>query len=315
MHSAWTVGTASVPARPAETTVGIGVASGPWPRTERLICNTHWPRIGSGRLRRDLLKLRLMPEFGIWIGVILAAGLAGWMDAIAGGGGLLTLPALLGCGLSPHLALGTNKLQAVLGSGTAAWQFHRSGWLPGRDWIRGFMVACTTGALGSAAVQAVEAGTLRRWIPLLLLGAALVVAVRPRFGALPRQPVRKPNGVEPVAAALLGFYDGFFGPGTGTFWTVTLVTWGGLELTAATARTKVMNLASNLGALVMFAMGGAVHWPLGLAMGLAQATGARLGARMAAARGRRLIRPVFLAVVTALILRLAWDMWRDNPQP
>jgi len=122
-----------------------------------------------------------------------------------------------------------------------------------------------------------------------------------------------PSGFEPLAAVVLGFYDGFFGPGTGTFWAAALVTGAGLDLAGATARTKFMNFASNAGALAVFAAGGALHVPLGLSMGLAQACGARLGASMAARGGPRFIRPVFLAVVVALIVRLIAEAWQSGP--
>jgi len=250
-----------------------------------------------------------------WPWLILAGAAAGWMDAIAGGGGLITVPALLACGLPPHVALGTNKLQALFGSSTAAWQYRKAGLVSARHCLRGLVLAFAGAVAGSWSVQAVAPDALRRLIPLLLLAVTFYFAIRPGFGAPgqgPRWPLLR---LEALAAPMLGFYDGFFGPGTGTFWTLVLVAWGGMELTRATARTKVMNFASNAGALLVFAAAGSIDIAAGLGMGLAQAAGARLGARVAAARGRRFIRPVFLAVVLGLTLRVAWDAWQQRPGP
>jgi uncharacterized membrane protein YfcA len=244
-----------------------------------------------------------------WAMCVLAAGAAGWVDAIAGGGGLLTVPALLAAGLPPHEALGTNKLQAVLGSGTAALQYTRAGLVEPGNCVVGMLAAWAASGVGAAAVQAVDVGLLRRLIPLMLLLVTLWAALRPRFGDRACGQGRVSWGFDLLAGVVLGFYDGFFGPGTGTFWAAVLVSRGGMDLAGATARTKLMNFASNAGALMVFAGAGAMHGGLGLAMGVAQACGARLGARMAAARGVRFIRPVFLAVVVALILRVAWDAW------
>ncbi|MCS7089322.1 MAG: TSUP family transporter [Verrucomicrobiota bacterium] len=267
----------------------------------------------AGKVETGGHSFLVVAELAGWSILVLAAGFAGWVDAIAGGGGLLTVPALLAWGLPPHVALGTNKLQAACGSGSATWRFRHAGWVRLQDCLPGSLVACTTGALGSLAVQSVADRSLRHWIPLFLLAATFIVALRRNFAAL-RRHARFPVGkMEPLAAILLGFYDGFFGPGTGTLWTMVLVSWGGLELTVATARTKIMNFASNLGSLVVFAGCGMVSWKLGLAMGVAQAVGARLGARMAVTRGRPLIRTVYLSVVAALILRLLWDAWDKMP--
>jgi len=248
-----------------------------------------------------------------WIACVAAAGAAGWVDAIAGGGGLLTVPALLAAGVPPHEALGTNKLQAVAGSGIAAVRYARAGLVKPGSCLPGMLLAGTAAAGGALAVQAVEPVLLRKLIPLLLLLVTLWTALRPRFGLHPRPQRRVPSGFEPLAAVVLGFYDGFFGPGTGTFWAAALVTGAGLDLAGATARTKFMNFASNAGALAVFAAGGALHVPLGLSMGLAQACGARLGASMAARGGPRFIRPVFLAVVVALIVRLIAEAWQSGP--
>ncbi|MCX7867285.1 MAG: TSUP family transporter [Limisphaera sp.] len=254
-----------------------------------------------------------MTGMDAWPWLLLAGAAAGWMDAIAGGGGLITVPALLACGLPPQVALGTNKLQAIFGSGMAAWQYRQAGLVSARACARGILLAFAGAALGAATVQVLGADILRRLLPLLLLGATLLIALRRDFGAAVGRAGSSGTRVDRVAAPLLGFYDGFFGPGTGTFWTVVLVRWGGLELTRATARTKMMNFASNAGALAVFAVTGALDVRIGLLMGCAQAAGAQLGARMAAARGRKFIRPIFLAVVVALTIRVAWDAWRSSP--
>ncbi len=244
--------------------------------------------------------------------LLLATGLAaGFVDAIAGGGGLITVPVLMSLGLGPKEALGTNKLQATFGSGSAAWHYTSAGAVGRRECARGFLFSVLGAGLGALTVQQLDPSFLRRSIPLLLLAVGLYVLFKPNLGARDLRPRMSQPWFEATIGAGIGFYDGFFGPGTGTFWAMTSVLILGFNLVRATAYTKVMNFASNISSLVLFLLGGKVLFLAGVTMGLGQLLGARLGAGMVLRQGTAFIRPVFISVVFALSLKLFWGAyWR-----
>jgi uncharacterized membrane protein YfcA len=243
--------------------------------------------------------------------LLFATGLAaGFVDSIAGGGGLITLPVWLSLGLAPQDALGTNKLQATFGSGSAAWHYAQAKTVPLKDCVGGFALSLVGSILGTLTVQQIDPTFLRKAIPILLLGVATYTLLKPDLGTRDHPP-RMPRGwFDLVFGLLLGFYDGFLGPGTGTFWTVAFVLALGFNLTKATGYTKVMNLASNLGSLAFFLMTKNVLFVAGVTMGMGQLMGARIGSRMVITRGTKLIRPIFISVVFALTLKLLWDGYR-----
>lgn len=244
--------------------------------------------------------------------VLFATGfVAGFVDSIAGGGGLITLPVLLSLGYTPQDALGTNKLQASFGSGSAAWHYARGGAVELRECILGFIASVAGAGAGALSVQQVSPVLLQKTIPLLLLAVAGYLILKPAAGHTDREPRMGHVGFHLLFGLGIGFYDGFFGPGTGTFWTMAYVTVLGLNLTRATAHTKVMNFGSNISSLVLFLVGGHVHFLAGLVMGAGQWTGARFGSRMVLARGTRFIRPVFLTMVVVLSIRLALQYYGD----
>lgn len=241
--------------------------------------------------------------------LFLAALAAGFVDAIAGGGGLITLPVLLSCGIDPRVALGTNKLQGSFGSASATWHYAKAGTMPLKDCLRGFIITFLASVAGALAVQLLDRALLQKVIPVLLALVAVFMLIRPNLGAQDHAPRLPRVAFDFGAGMLLGFYDGFFGPGAGTFWAMAFVFGMGFNLMRATGYTKAMNFASNLGALLLFAVAGQVLWLVGIVMGLGQLVGARLGARMAVARGTRFIRPVFISVVLAITARLIYDAW------
>ena len=253
-----------------------------------------------------------MDDFWLHAVLFLAALAAGFVDAIAGGGGLITVPVLLWAGLPEVDALATNKLQSSFGSASAVAHYARAGLIDVRACALGMVVAFLAAAGGALAVTHLDRDFLRWAIPFLLLAIALYTGFRPRLGEASRQP-RLPAAVFAIGfGVLLGFYDGFFGPGTGSFWTIAYVLVQGLDLRRATAHTKSMNFASNIFSLACFLTVGRghLHWSAGLVMGVGQWLGARLGARLVITRGTRFIRPVFLSVVIALTLKLLWDRLR-----
>jgi hypothetical protein len=240
-----------------------------------------------------------------------AAFLAGLVDAIAGGGGLVTLPALLAAGLPPHIALGTNKGQAVFGATASAISFWRRGMVDGDRAALGFAAGFAGSALGAWGVLAVPLGPLRVIVIVLLLLAATVVLARrnvaPRARAL--GPAARAAALVGIAFGL-GAYDGFFGPGTGSMLVVAFAVVFGDALTRASGNAKIVNLASNLAAMLLFAHRGVVIWSIALPMAAANALGAAAGAHLAVRNGDRLVRAVVLLVVAAIVVKLAVDLSR-----
>ncbi|MCF6444734.1 TSUP family transporter [Nereida sp. MMG025] len=242
------------------------------------------------------------------LAVLLAvAFVAGLVDSIAGGGGLITLPTLLLVGASPIEALSTNKLQGTFGAATAAVSYARGGHVDLRSqWLWAFIAfgAALAGAL-MATVLPVE--TFRVMLPIVLISVALFFAFKPNLTDV--------DTVAKVAPAVFGFtfvpavgaYDGLLGPGAGSFYMIAFVMFAGFGVLRATAHTKLLNFASNVGGLVMFALVAEVWWATGLAMGAAQIAGARMGSAMAMKQGARLIKPLVVVTSLALAARLMWD--------
>lgn len=242
----------------------------------------------------------------ILIGV---AFLAGFIDAIAGGGGLLTMPALLTAGMPPHLVLGTNKLSSTFGSATATLTYYRRKLFHPAQWglaIGGTLIGALLGAI---VAHYLPAEWLNKMLPVMVFACGLYLL----FGGTPKAPadadapIRKtwqlPQGLS------LGFYDGVAGPGTGAFWTVSTLLLYPVDLVRASGVARSMNFVSNAAALSVFVFSGQVDWIVGLAMGLSVMGGAFFGARTAISGGSKFIRPVFITVVLALTVRLAWQHW------
>lgn len=228
---------------------------------------------------------------------------AGFVDAIAGGGGLLSLSALLAAGIPPVAALATNKLQGTLGTGGAALAFARKGHVDLRRlfWpIAGALAGATAGA---AAVQRIDSSFLSGLIPILLIAMALYFLLAPKVSEEDRHSRIGRWGLALLTAAI-GFYDGFFGPGTGAFLTTVFVALAGLGLVRAIAHAKVLNFATNLASLAVFIVGGHVLWTLGLAMAAANVAGGQAGAHAAMRFGGRIVRPLLVMVCLALTVKL-----------
>ena len=264
------------------------------------------------------MPLDLLPPDGSGTALavlLLAAFAAGWVDAVVGGGGLVQLPVLLLVGgLSPLQALATNKLASVAGTTTSALTYLRRTGTDLRTALPMAGVALVLSTLGASVASRLPAGAIKPVIVVALVVVATLTALRPALGDLPR-PRREAlahYGLAMTLAAVVGFYDGVLGPGTGTFLVIGLIAVVGYDFLRASATAKVVNVATNLGALTFFLPTGAVLVGLGLLMGAANVAGAYLGARMAIARGNRFIRVVFLVVATALVVRLSYDVWHDH---
>lgn len=235
--------------------------------------------------------------------------IAGLIDSIAGGGGLITLPVLLAVGLPPHLAIGTNKVQSVFGSGTATWRFGRKGLIPWKKIWPGVVMSLIASAAGAWTVRSIDAAALKYVLPFILSALWLYVAFKKNLGDTESHERVSSRLFYPAAGTLFGFYDGFLGPGTGSFWTVSQVGLAGMDLKQATAATKPSNFASNLGALVFFLIAGTALIPVGLAMAAGQIIGSWLGSHLVMKHKPRFIRPFFLTVVAATVVKLFWDQY------
>jgi uncharacterized protein len=236
----------------------------------------------------------------------LAAFAAGMVDAIAGGGGLITVPALLAAGLPPQVALATNKGQASFGAISSFASFWTKGAIDRRRAPVGFLLGVLGSLAGARVLLMVRPEPLKPIVLVLLLLAAAIV-MWPRKPTTGRPHAWAMAALVPVAFGL-GFYDGFFGPGVGSMLIVAFVLLFGDSLTQASGNAKVVNLASNLAALALFSATGTVAWAVALPMAAANAAGAFMGARLAVRRGDRFVRVVVLGVVTALVLKLAYDL-------
>lgn len=242
----------------------------------------------------------LYPALGA-VGVV-----AGFIDAVAGGGGLIMVPALLYAGLPPHVVLGTNKLQSMCGTGMATWRYRRAGLFrigPNKP----LAIATFVGAMaGSLVIQRFDAHILGLVVPVLLMAVALYTMLSPRMDDSDSHGRLSARAYLPVAGGV-GFYDGFFGPGAGQFYATTLVALRGMGLTKATGLTKLMNVTSNIASVIVFGLGGQVLWLLGLCIAVGSITGAWLGSHSATRLGARLIRPLLVVVSLSLTAKLVWN--------
>ena len=240
-----------------------------------------------------------------WL-LMLIAFTAGGIDALAGGGGLLTIPALLAAGIPPVAALATNKLQSALGTGSAVMTFLRAGQIDLRAFALPAAGAFVGSVLGATGVQHVDPGFLSAFVPVLLIAMALYFLLAPKMSDADRHARLGRWGLAAVCSGI-GFYDGFFGPGTGSFLTTALVSLGGLGVLRAIANTKFINLATNLAGLGAMIAGGQVLWLLGLSMAVANIAGNQVGAWLAIRFGGRGVRLLLVAMSVLLAIRLLAD--------
>ncbi|MEW1719836.1 TSUP family transporter [Streptomyces sp. NPDC093109] len=258
-----------------------------------------------------------MPDISLTMLVVLclAAAAAGWIDAVVGGGGLLLLPAfLLGLPHAPAAQiLGTNKAVAIVGTSGATLTYLRKTSVDVGAALRIGLMALAGSSAGAFFAAGISSEVLRPVIMVVLLGVAAFVLVRPSFGTA--RPTGEPVGRGRAVAAIvlvgggIGFYDGLFGPGTGTFLVLALTAVLHLDLVRASATAKIVNVCTNAGALAMFAYQGAVLWRLAGLMALFNLAGGMAGARMALKKGSGFVRGVLLVVVFSLVAKLAFDQW------
>ena len=245
-------------------------------------------------------------EFGLDIFLILfsVAFVAGLIDTIAGGGGLLTIPALLYVGIPPAAALATNKLQGTFGSFTAATYFIRKKMVNIKEMKLMIMLTFIGAVLGGFALLQIDASILKHVIPVLLILIGFYFLFSPNIGSMDKEKRISVILFSFTLAFGVGFYDGFFGPATGSFFAIGFITLLGFNLTKATAHAKVLNFASNISSLCFFMFFGKIYWSIGLCMGVGQMCGALIGAKLVLKNGPKIIRPIIVIISFAISIKL-----------
>lgn len=246
-----------------------------------------------------------------WLIVTCASLAAGFVDSIVGGGGLILVPALFATFPTTHPAtlFGTNKAASVWGTALATWQYSRRVELRWAALLPAVAVSFAGAFAGAWVVTVVSPALLRLALPFVLLAVLLYTLARKELGRhhTPRYQGRAEMGVACAIGAAVGFYDGFFGPGTGSFLVFLFVRWLGYDFLHASASAKLLNVATNLAALALFAWKGHVWWHFAVAMALANLAGSWLGTHLALKHGAGFVRVVFIGVVGALILKTGFD--------
>ena len=248
----------------------------------------------------------------VWLVLLAAAALAGFVDAVAGGGGLIQVPALFAVlpKESPATLFGTNKIASIFGTLNAARRYIREVDMPWAIAVPTAIAAFAFSFLGAATVAWLPKEVVRPLVLWLLIAVAIYTWMKPDFGRqaqAPRVSARHTFWAAVIAGSLLGFYDGFFGPGAGSFMIFAFVRLFGMDFLHASATAKIVNAATNAGALFLFAPTGHVLWALGLGMAVCNIAGAQLGSKLAIKHGSGFVRTVFLVMTTLLIAKIGWD--------
>ncbi|WP_117192674.1 TSUP family transporter [Rhizobium terrae] len=239
--------------------------------------------------------------------LLLAAFFAGFVDSIAGGGGLIAIPAMLIAGIPPLEALATNKLQSQFGAASATIAYARRGHVNLKSQLPMAGVALIGGAIGAFLASMVPATFLAAAIPFLLIAIAIFFTLKPNLNDVDSHRRVTPLLFGLTIVPLIGLYDGVFGPGAGSFYMLGFVLLAGFGMLKATAHTKLINLGSNFGSFLAFAATGSVLWKIGLLMGVGQFLGAQIGSRLAMKNGAKLIKPLLVLSCLALALKLIAD--------
>ncbi len=241
--------------------------------------------------------------------ILLASCFAGMVDAIVGGGGLILVPALFAAfpAAPPATLLGTNKCASVWGTAFATLKYSRRIDMRWRALLPAAICALIGSFAGAWTVTEIDPGYIRKLLPIILLVVLIYTLVKKDLGRA-HQPLQHPNRERLIACvigALIGWYDGFFGPGTGSFFIFLLVRFLGYDFLHASASAKLLNVATNIAAIVLFAIKGHVWWQVGLMMAAANVAGSLVGSHLALKHGAGFVRWAFVAVVGALILKAA----------
>lgn len=246
-----------------------------------------------------------------WFVISLASALAGFVDAIVGGGGLILVPAMFAVfpTAQPATLFGTNKSAAVWGTAIATWQYSRRVHIGWSSMLPGVVAAILGAFVGAYAVTVINPDFLRKLLPVILLGVLLYTLAKKDMGRehVPRYRGLHEQVITSAVGLVIGCYDGFFGPGTGSFFVFLFVRLLGYDFLHASVNAKLLNLATNLSALLLFTLKGHVWWHFAIPLALANVLGSMLGTWMALRHGTGFIRIIFIVVVSLLILKTGWD--------
>lgn len=256
---------------------------------------------------KELIFLEWFSDLSFWAVciLVLTAFLAGIIDALAGGGGLITVPIMIAVGISPIEALATNKLQGCAGTLSASHHFIKLGHVSLREMRFPIFMTAIGSLTGTLLVTYINTAILLRIIPAILIFVAIFFYALPKLQPVISSFVRiTMNRFAFIAGFSIGFYDGLIGPGTGAFFSTAFICLMGLSIISATAHTKVLNATSNLTSLVVFCFSGHILWGIGIAMGAGQWLGAKIGSRLVISKGNTLIRPLVITICIALSIKL-----------
>ncbi|MGV1949902.1 TSUP family transporter [Agrobacterium vitis] len=239
--------------------------------------------------------------------LFFAAFVAGFVDAIAGGGGLITIPAMLIAGIPPLETLGTNKLQGMFGSASATIAYSRKGHVNLKKQLPMAAMSVLGGAIGAVIATYVPGDVLKALMPFLLVAIAAYFALKPNISDVDSHQRMTPFLFGLTLAPLIAIYDGVFGPGTGSFLMLAFVSLAGFGMLKATAHTKLLNFGSNVGAFLVFVFNGVVLWKIGIVMGIGQFLGAQTGSKLAMKSGAKIIKPLLIVTCIGLAIKLLLD--------
>jgi len=240
-------------------------------------------------------------DLTVYIILFCVALIASAIDAIAGGGGLLVVPTMLLLGMNPLVTLGTNKLQSCFGTATSSYNYFKNGLLKEKDILSLITLSFTGSLIGTLLVSRLSNEFLTSLIPILLIGAAIFLIINKTSNVKLSKSLI--IAFTPLIL-IIGFYDGFFGPGTGTFFVLTFLIVKQRNLMEATAATKILNFASNFASFLVFQYKGLVIVELALIMAIAQILGAYIGSKLAISNGEKFVRPVIVFISVVLSIRI-----------
>lgn len=247
-----------------------------------------------------------------WALLVFVGLIAGFIDAVVGGGGMLTVPTLLSLGLPAHLTLGTNKLSACFSSGTASYTYFRKQLFDPQFWRNSFYSTLAGAFIGTVFVNLIDTQWLEKILPIIILIVALYTLLN-QMHDIDNYKLPKNKSIfrikQIIQGFFLGFYDGFSGPGTGAFWVISNMRLYKLNILLSSGIAKAMNFTSNLTSLLVFICFGQVDWLIGLIMGACLMLGAYIGANSAIHFGAKFIRPVFMSIVVIMAIKLGYSAW------
>lgn len=237
-----------------------------------------------------------------YVALSLTAVIAGLIDTLAGGGGLICVPALLSAGLSAATTLGTNKLQSLVGELNASVHFIRKKHIRLSDMVFALMVTAISAILGAICVQLIHPDNLRRIIPFILLVVLIYTIFSPKARDVSAKPKCSWRTFSLIAGIAIGFYNGFFGPPTGSLWMFALMFYAGMNIVNATMHTKPLNCIGNISSVIPFMITGNINYGVVIAMAIGQLVGSRIGAGLVIHRGNRLIKPLYITMVSLMLI-------------